>query len=106
MMPNVKRSAKSVTQPCPNRMKAAQQKIRDLLARRRPWLQMAEDASWLPDCEFHREWELGPTLPLPEYGMSRSIVQLLAARAILESDRGTPEAAMRTLTNGARIARH
>ena len=77
-----------------------------MLATAAPELKLVEQAAELPHCDFHRNWSLGPSLPLPEYAQMRKMARLLAARAVLESEAGHPEAALRTICIGARMARH
>jgi len=77
-----------------------------LLAKAAPQLHLAEQASLLPDCDFHRNWSLGPDLPLPEYAPMRQTVRLLAVQAMLQSEAGHPEAALHTIQVGAHMAQH
>ncbi|MCW3100597.1 MAG: hypothetical protein JWL77_6215 [Chthonomonadaceae bacterium] len=78
---------------------------RRFLAKATPRLHLAAQASMLPDCDFHRNWSLGPSLLLPEYAPMRATARLLAAQAMLQSEAGHPEAALDTIRVGAHMAR-
>ena len=82
--------------------KAAQR----LLAKAAPQLHLVEQAARLPDCDFRRNWSLGPALLLPEYAPMRDTARLLAAQAMLQSEAGHPEAALRTIQVGAHMAQN
>ncbi len=71
-----------------------------------PLLRLAEKAAALPDCDFHRNWSLGPDLLLPEYAVLRKTARMLAAEATLQCESNRPEAALHTIWIGARMANH
>jgi hypothetical protein len=88
------------------RTEADRAKARALLLRCAPQMRLAEQAALLPRCDFHRPYEQGPNMMIPEYATARQFARLFALRAILESDAGQPEAALRSIAIGARIGRH
>lgn len=81
-------------------------KAREVIQRNTEIVRLAERASILPRCDFQRPYEEGPNMKLPEYGTARTLARFFAARAILESDAGKPEAALADIAAGARIGRH
>ncbi|MCW3052043.1 MAG: hypothetical protein JWN14_1213 [Chthonomonadales bacterium] len=83
---------------------ADREAARRLLTKAAPQLHLAAQAAMLPDCDFHRNWSLGPDLLLPEYAPMRATARLLAAQAILQSEAGQPEAALGTIRVGAHMA--
>ena len=83
---------------------ADREAARRLLAKAAPQLHLAAQAAMLPDCDFHRDWSLGPDLLLPEYAPMRATARLLAAQAMLQSEAGQPEAALDTIRVGAHMA--
>jgi hypothetical protein len=82
--------------------KAAQR----LLLRAVPQLRLVEQAAMRTDCDFHRDWSLGPDLLFPEYAPIHQTARLLAAKAMLQSEAGQPEAALATIRIGAHMAQH
>ena len=85
---------------------AERQKTQRLLEKTAPQLLLAEQAALLPDCDFHLNWKLGPNLVLPKYAPAREAARLLAAKAVMQSDAGHPEAALHTIWIGMRMAQH
>ena len=81
------------------------EEVRRLLAKAAPQLHLVAQAALLPDCDFHRNWSLGPTLRFPEFAPMRQTARLLAAQAMLQSEAGHPEAALDTIRVGAHMAR-
>jgi hypothetical protein len=77
-----------------------------LLVKAAPQLHLVEQAAVLPDCDFHRNWSLGPNLLLPEYAPMRATARLLVAQAMLQSEAGHPEEALKTIQVGAHMAQH
>lgn len=90
----------------PNGRGANRQKVRAALARWEPQMRLAEQAAGRAGCDFARDWKLGPSLLLPEFASMRLLARFLAARAILESKAGRPDAALRTIAVGAKVGRH
>jgi len=80
--------------------------VRTLLVRLAPQIATLERAAALPHCDFHRNWALGPDLLLKEYAPMRRYARILGAKAVLESEAGRPEEALRTIRVGARMGRH
>src|SRR5579871_3520726 len=85
---------------------ADRQATQRLLDKAAPQLRLAEQAAALPDCDFHRNWKLGPNLLLPEYAPIRETARLLGVKAVMQSDAGHPEAALHTVWVGMRMAQH
>lgn len=81
-------------------------RAREVLARSARLLRLAEQAAARPHCDFNRPWEQGPDVTFPEYAPARHLCRLLAARAVLETESGRPEAALRDIAAGARVGRH
>ena len=65
-----------------------------------------ETAASKPRCHFTRDWSLGAALPFPEFGDLRRFADVLCVRALLEARGGDAEAAFRSLTTAANVARH
>jgi hypothetical protein len=84
---------------------ADREATRRLLAKAAPQLHLVAQAAMLPDCDFHRNWSLGPSLLLPEFAPMRQTARLLALQAMLQSEAGQPEAALDTIRVGAHMAR-
>ena len=97
----------SLTAVLHNKATAAdKQKSWQLLTRLAPQIRLTERAAALSDCDFHRDWKLGPNLMLPEYATARFLAMLLAAQADLLSEEGRPLEALRSIAFGARIGQH
>jgi hypothetical protein len=83
-----------------------EKRVRHILRDRTNLLLLTERATGLPRCDFARPWEQGADLLLPEYAAMREIARMLAGRAILENADGQPLAALDTIAEGMRVAKH
>jgi len=68
-------------------------------------LKLADQASRLSVCDFHREWEKGAMLLLPEYSQVRMFARAFNNLAEVDLREGRPKAALDRVTTSARIMR-
>jgi hypothetical protein len=71
-----------------------------------PALALAEQASERPRCWFHRDWDLGAHLLLPEYAHMQEMIRLFAVKAEAAAQRGRGTEAVRYLRAGLNLAKH
>ncbi|MGV3615330.1 MAG: hypothetical protein ACO1SV_08355 [Fimbriimonas sp.] len=83
-------------------LRAAEKALQSL----RPALDLVERGAALPDCDFNRDWSLGPNVMFPEFARLKSAAKALAVRAEIASARGDWQAALRDVRTGYRLARH
>jgi len=85
---------------------AATATVRQLLTKWAEPLRLAELAAQRPRCDFHRPWEQGPDVMLPEFAAMRGVVRALAVRAVIENAGGRPLDALSTVETISRISQH
>jgi hypothetical protein len=69
-------------------------------------LQTARQASGMPGVDWHRQWEQGYMMLLPECSELSGIAQLFCARATLRSKSGQTDEALQDIGTALHIARH
>ncbi|MCL5284108.1 MAG: hypothetical protein M1330_05320 [Armatimonadetes bacterium] len=77
-----------------------------LLAGRQDVMALIDRATSKPDCDFNRNWSLGPSLMFPEYRWMREAARLLRAKSILLAKQGHFRRAILTQARGFRLAQH
>lgn len=71
-----------------------------------PMLSEVERASKLEQCAFERNWELGPTMLLPEYAHLKTFSKLYSTRAELSSLKGDWRSALNDIRTEYQLAQH
>ena len=75
-------------------------------ARRKDLMDLIHRAAARPDCDFQRDWSLGPSLLFPEFSRLRKAGRLLSCEANVQACRGDVAGAMRTCAAIGKVARH
>lgn len=70
-----------------------------------PELALAKQAAQLPRADFHKDWDLGPEVLFPELSSLKSLVRLLAVRAVVEARRGAVAASNSDLKDAWALSR-
>ncbi len=79
---------------------------RKLVALLAPEFALMEQAAQKPDCDFHRPWEQGTAMLMPEYADMRRLARLLRVKLeVLERD-GKLLEALRQIEIGGALVRH
>jgi len=69
-----------------------------------PGLLLAKAASQKSGLSFHRDWDMGPQLQIPEFEPMRYFVKLLSDRAVCEAAQHKDEACLVDLTSAWRLS--
>jgi len=68
-------------------------------------MQFARDGASIPDCDFKRNWDLGPDLLFPDLAEAKKLCKFLAADAETQAASGNHDAALKDLDAALGISR-